>query len=242
MRIKYKGFSGPNNVKIKTFKGLNRYFVVVIHVSLAKLHLPVRAFFTIMIFDELHKSQDIMFDLSIDKETGFLMYNNGRHNMMFRTKVLQAIMRLSMETLQKYYYEEIDEDYVHNKNLNTISFDNAEFINQDNIRTKERRESEKDVLPPHLRGKHLYLIRNETNGLLKIGMSKNPKKRLGTLNCSTTDTLTLLSVKELQGYTEPVVHDKFKIYRVRGEWFRPHKEIYEYFNLNIEDYEVLRNN
>lgn len=74
----------------------------------------------------------------------------------------------------------------------------------------------------------VYFIGAE-NGLIKIGRSKNPKKRLRLIKTMSPISLELLGVIDC-GRKESVslerrLHLKFKDLRVHGEWFKPGTEL-----------------
>jgi len=69
--------------------------------------------------------------------------------------------------------------------------------------------------------KHLYVFENEA-GFVKIGISKNPKSRLNTLQNQS-------GLKIVRSYISPIcenakdieslLHKKFSVYRRKGEYF-----------------------
>lgn len=68
----------------------------------------------------------------------------------------------------------------------------------------------------------IYIIREEGKGRLKIGISNNPEKRLKTLQTGSAEDLTLLYTSLVCSNSleiEANVHEHFKEYLVRGEWF-----------------------
>lgn len=74
--------------------------------------------------------------------------------------------------------------------------------------------------------KDLYLIQSDVTGALKIGVSKNPTKRLKQLQTGSPYTLKLVGVFPQQGNWEKILHDSLKAYKrtdyhktVKGEWF-----------------------
>jgi hypothetical protein len=62
------------------------------------------------------------------------------------------------------------------------------------------------------------LILDEITGYHKIGRSKNPIKRERTLQ-SEKPTISLFYYCEVPAKIESILHEKYKDYRVRGEWF-----------------------
>lgn len=78
----------------------------------------------------------------------------------------------------------------------------------------------------------VYFIQGEVTQRIKIGVSKNPEKRLTQLQSS--EPLILLAVIKGGGKkTEEKLQEQFKRDHLHGEWFSPGKELLEYIdNLN----------
>ena len=68
---------------------------------------------------------------------------------------------------------------------------------------------------------------------IKIGKSVNVKTRLSGLQTSTPYELEVLFVIPAKPRYEALAHSKYKKHRIRGEWFKPHKDI-------IDDIEFLK--
>ena len=74
---------------------------------------------------------------------------------------------------------------------------------------------------------YVYFIKNEDNGLIKIGKTNNLNKRLKQIKRQFTHLglmapeLTLIEYMETEDSTklEKIAHEKFKQYRAIGEWF-----------------------
>ena len=69
----------------------------------------------------------------------------------------------------------------------------------------------------------LYCIAN-SSGSVKFGFSKDPEKRLGSLQTGSEEELVLLETvrvpeDRVREY-ERILHKEFAHLRVRGEWFR----------------------
>ena len=82
----------------------------------------------------------------------------------------------------------------------------------------------------------IYLIQNVTTDDIKIGISKNPLKRLSQLQTGNGDKLILLGVYEVGNdrAIEKRLHKMFWQSRQKGEWFRfPEPEFYVKF---LDDY------
>ncbi len=69
--------------------------------------------------------------------------------------------------------------------------------------------------------KHLYIIQSDVTGAIKIGVSKNPQKRLLQLQTGSPYKLKLLTVLKGKGTLERSLHDYLKPYKYacKGEWF-----------------------
>ncbi len=78
-------------------------------------------------------------------------------------------------------------------------------------------------------GKHVYFIQKDPDGLIKIGCSENPKRRLKELEHATGDKLNLIFIIKDAGIErESYLQEKFKKIRTFGEWFEPDKSIFDY--------------
>lgn len=71
----------------------------------------------------------------------------------------------------------------------------------------------------------VYIIRAEDSGLVKIGWSKDPTKRMGDLRSSSTTELIILRLIDGIMPLEGIFHRHFKELRVRGEWFKFHPDM-----------------
>lgn len=67
--------------------------------------------------------------------------------------------------------------------------------------------------------KYVYLMVDDTNGLIKIGSSKNPKFREGTLQ-SKEPKIFLIAYWKAPKQIENELHRMYQSKRRRGEWFR----------------------
>lgn len=77
---------------------------------------------------------------------------------------------------------------------------------------------------------YVYLMINEDTSFIKIGASKNPKYREGTLH-SKEPAVHLIAFWKTNRKLEKILHKEFENKRIRGEWFR----------LNFDDLEILKN-
>ena len=69
--------------------------------------------------------------------------------------------------------------------------------------------------------KSLYVIQSDVTGAIKIGRSKNPKRRIVQLQTGSPYKLKLLAAVDGKGCLEKYLHDKLKPYKqeCKGEWF-----------------------
>lgn len=67
----------------------------------------------------------------------------------------------------------------------------------------------------------VYLIQNLETSKYKIGVSKNPQKRIKQLQTGSGEELKLISVYETENARkiESALHNKFLMYKTNGEWF-----------------------
>lgn len=87
----------------------------------------------------------------------------------------------------------------------------------------------KPVKKKHIDTTDLYLVRDTVFDTLKIGKSNNSKKRLASLQLSSSNKLELLYSVKGQGYKEKEIHEMFKGYRIVSEWFQNVPAIMEFF-------------
>lgn len=73
----------------------------------------------------------------------------------------------------------------------------------------------------------IYFIQN-SEGPIKIGYSKNVKTRFESLQSSNPDTLILLAEVKGNKTMEQELHNKFSHLKIRGEWFKPERELTEH--------------
>ena len=75
----------------------------------------------------------------------------------------------------------------------------------------------------------VYFVQEGEGGAIKIGYAKNPIARLKELQVANPDKLNMLGVIRVDsGNLEYLIHKKFAHLKIRGEWFRPEKELLEY--------------
>jgi len=75
---------------------------------------------------------------------------------------------------------------------------------------------------------------------VKIGSSKNPIRRLVSLQIGSPVPLEILRSIDLENYVEIALHQYFKSFRVRGEWFDlPKQDLETFLNLSIDEIKTL---
>jgi hypothetical protein len=77
---------------------------------------------------------------------------------------------------------------------------------------------------------HVYFIQNSVTGNIKIGRAKDIEKRLKALQSASDCPLRLLFSLDVHKMVteERTIHERFKDYRIIGEWFRFEGELYDY--------------
>ena len=89
-----------------------------------------------------------------------------------------------------------------------------------------------------------YFVLNETRGTVKIGKSFDVGKRLPSIQTGSSDELRVICIAPDVGpFSERALHERFKKYRIRGEWFSYSEEIKQYcdqtFNMMMKFAETL---
>lgn len=67
---------------------------------------------------------------------------------------------------------------------------------------------------------HLYVIQDRMTGHLKVGKSSDPQRRIRRLQTGCPGKLVIVSGVVGGGFLEPVIHQAFSAYSVRGEWYK----------------------
>lgn len=87
-----------------------------------------------------------------------------------------------------------------------------------------------DRYSPPETGDRVYFIRAQNSGLIKIGHSIQPEKRLKQLQTGSGDHLEILSTIPGGSSKEAALHRQFASLNHRGEWFEPDPELLHYIN------------
>lgn len=80
---------------------------------------------------------------------------------------------------------------------------------------------------------YIYFILNYDSQAVKIGIAKNVKRRLASLQTSSPSKLELLGIIKTKSVNnarkiEKLLHEKFAKNRIRGEWFKANVELLDY--------------
>lgn len=70
----------------------------------------------------------------------------------------------------------------------------------------------------------VYFVQG-ANGAIKIGIAKNPAKRLADLQVSSPDKLKLLGCCDGGRALEQQLHAELELFRVSGEWFKDRPKV-----------------
>lgn len=85
----------------------------------------------------------------------------------------------------------------------------------------------------------IYFIRDTLTNHVKIGHSRNPRKRLNELQTGSVNWLELMACLPGTAEDEAKLHKRFAKDRVRGEWFAISRSMLEFFSLRTTE-EQLR--
>lgn len=84
----------------------------------------------------------------------------------------------------------------------------------------------------------IYFIQAEQGGLIKIGYSNNPTKRLYGLQMFCPIALKILAtIKDAPQSSEQSVHFCLSKWRQYGEWFNPSQEVMDFIKINATPFE-----
>lgn len=79
---------------------------------------------------------------------------------------------------------------------------------------------------------YTYFIESAATGLIKIGRSVDPEKRLKELQTAAPDKLSILKTFPENLFSEASMHEKFAHLRRHGEWFEDSPEIRDFIAAN----------
>lgn len=81
-----------------------------------------------------------------------------------------------------------------------------------------------------IKDKFVYFIQNPKSKEIKIGLTKDIKRRLNDIKTYFPYGIELLHIIEGNKLFEMELHEKFKNYNISGEWFEPAEEILNYIS------------
>jgi len=79
----------------------------------------------------------------------------------------------------------------------------------------------------------IQFLRSGDDGNIKIGYTKDPetlKKRLDTLQIGAPDLLHIIGTAKGTQSDEKLLHRKFFVYQLHGEWFQPDEALIVFIN------------
>ncbi len=74
----------------------------------------------------------------------------------------------------------------------------------------------------------VYFVRAKLSGYIKIGFTRVPNKRIGTIMTDCPEPVELIGKIAGSLADERALHARFADHRLNGEWFRPAPELIEY--------------
>lgn len=74
----------------------------------------------------------------------------------------------------------------------------------------------------------IYFIRDTASGLVKVGLSEDPVRRLAKMQTDCPGLLVLLATQDGGEPDESLLHERFSPLRERGEWFRAEGDLAAY--------------
>ena len=80
----------------------------------------------------------------------------------------------------------------------------------------------------------IYFIKALNSGLIKIGYTKNVGERVASLRSNSPEELHILKITEGDIEDEKRIHNKFKHFNERNEWFRPEKSLLDFIESSKE--------
>lgn len=78
----------------------------------------------------------------------------------------------------------------------------------------------------------IYFIRGKESGNIKIGFSINPEKRKSNLQTAHYEELEFIGIMNGSLEDESKIKEFFSEFKIRGEWYRPVKEVLDYVKEN----------
>ena len=130
-----------------------------------------------------------------------------QHHPYFTFIELQELKSSVDLTLKRYKELNLNDEIIEQLNQEECKKEMQQYAMQNNFEIPIKHETT-----------FVYLMLDKNTGYHKIGRSINPNKRERTLQ-SEKPTITLFYHCEVPVKIETILHEKYKDYRVRGEWF-----------------------
>lgn len=86
----------------------------------------------------------------------------------------------------------------------------------------------------------VYFIQIGKSGDIKIGYSNNIKDRMYTIQTSIPEKIRLLGYIKGDRCKEKEIHELFKDFKIKGEWFKCNKILIDYLN-NVNEMRLVNN-
>ncbi len=82
----------------------------------------------------------------------------------------------------------------------------------------------------------IYFIQEQNNseGLIKIGLSGKPQRRLKSMQTNSPVLLEIFVTLPGNEQLEEKLHEMFAENRIRGEWFKPSQKLIAFIDLAID--------
>lgn len=87
---------------------------------------------------------------------------------------------------------------------------------------------------------YVYVIGSGWNDPVKIGISAEPRQRLGDLQTSTPHKLRILVMFRGTRKDEKALHHRFKVHRLTGEWFQRSRAINDFIANVASDLDEIK--
>lgn len=147
--------------------------------------------------------------------------------------VLDKITEEDKEIMEEFYNENKNHIYeiwvklIDDKSFHRIYFTDKEW--KDAFPPIVKLGKKKDIIKI-IAKESIYFILCPARNAVKIGRSINAKRRLSELRSQLFDDLELLKIIESDrsALLEKELHEKFKSYHIKGEWFK--------YNSNLKDF------
>lgn len=103
----------------------------------------------------------------------------------------------------------------------------AEFAAKNNVRARMTIEQQQAIFRIQPHASWLYFMHSEDSGLVKIGKTTHPTKRVACLKTMSPVPLTCIAMVRAHDFHEKMLHKALESYRAHGEWFRYEGEVVE---------------